>query len=223
MLFQSICHDMMTSVVVKQMQFEVLWSREYLCVSACHLSENIVTFQHTLLWTRIQYLIGVLWTCINYVARIMWSMLCWFFFMVLVLVDFTSILLEKLAVMNMSLKCIHQQLWYKQNKTDHNTDMKNLSFWLNFHHWLHCHFDNFQCSQWWKSHQNEDISLAMNKMHILRGILYHTDYTSIITHIISSYQQLIIFPLCVVQLLPRIWLLWYFAPIVSTCMIRAAR
>ena len=24
-----------------------------------------------------------------------------------------------------------------------------------------CHFDNFQCSQWWKFHQNEDISASV--------------------------------------------------------------
>ena len=26
-----------------------------------------------------------------------------------------------------------------------------------------CHFDNFQCSQWWKFHQNEDISVSVSK------------------------------------------------------------
>ena len=26
-----------------------------------------------------------------------------------------------------------------------------------------CHFDNFQCSQWWKFHQNEDISVSVLK------------------------------------------------------------
>ena len=25
-----------------------------------------------------------------------------------------------------------------------------------------CHFDNFQCSQWWKFHQNEDISVSVH-------------------------------------------------------------
>ena len=24
-----------------------------------------------------------------------------------------------------------------------------------------CHFDNFQCNQWWKFHQNEDISVSV--------------------------------------------------------------
>ena len=28
-----------------------------------------------------------------------------------------------------------------------------------------CHFDNFQCSQWWKFHRNEDISFSVN-VHI---------------------------------------------------------
>ena len=32
-----------------------------------------------------------------------------------------------------------------------------------------CHFDNFQCSQWWKFHQNEDISVSVY------GIYYHKD------------------------------------------------
>ena len=27
-----------------------------------------------------------------------------------------------------------------------------------------CHFDNFQCSQWWKFHQNEDISVSVRPM-----------------------------------------------------------
>ena len=27
-----------------------------------------------------------------------------------------------------------------------------------------CHFDNFQCSQWWKFHQNEDISVSVNDL-----------------------------------------------------------
>ena len=26
-----------------------------------------------------------------------------------------------------------------------------------------CHFDNFQCSQWWKFHQNEDISVSVTR------------------------------------------------------------
>ena len=25
-----------------------------------------------------------------------------------------------------------------------------------------CHFDNFRCSQWWKFHQNDDISVSVN-------------------------------------------------------------
>ena len=30
-----------------------------------------------------------------------------------------------------------------------------------------CHFDNFQCSQWWKFHQNEDISVSvLRRQHI---------------------------------------------------------
>ena len=28
-----------------------------------------------------------------------------------------------------------------------------------------CHFDNFQCSQWWKFHQNEDISVSVHNLH----------------------------------------------------------
>ena len=33
-----------------------------------------------------------------------------------------------------------------------------------------CHFDNFQCSQWWKFHQNEDISVSVN------GLLPYAPY-----------------------------------------------
>ena len=28
-----------------------------------------------------------------------------------------------------------------------------------------CHFDNFQCSQWWKFHQNEDVSVSVIRSH----------------------------------------------------------
>ena len=42
------------------------------------------------------------------------------------------------------------------------TEMK-MSFWWNFRHWLHWKFsfDNFQCSQWRKFHQNGDIFVSM--------------------------------------------------------------
>ena len=49
----------------------------------------------------------------------------------------------------------------------------SLKFWRNFHCWLNwklgkifitgcagsCHFDNFQCSQWWKCHQNKNMTV----------------------------------------------------------------
>ena len=35
-----------------------------------------------------------------------------------------------------------------------------------------CHFDNFQCSQWWKFHQNEDISVSVNACIWLYMIVY---------------------------------------------------
>ena len=44
--------------------------------------------------------------------------------------------------------------------TFYHTETKG-SFWRNFHHWLHWKLsknDNFQCSQWWKFNQNEDVS-----------------------------------------------------------------
>ena len=31
-----------------------------------------------------------------------------------------------------------------------------------------CHFDNFRCSQWWKFHQNEDISFQWRTGHIIQ-------------------------------------------------------
>ena len=33
------------------------------------------------------------------------------------------------------------------------TETEMFSFWRNFHHWLH--FNNIQCDQWWKFHQND--------------------------------------------------------------------
>ena len=33
-----------------------------------------------------------------------------------------------------------------------------------------CHFDNFQCSQWWKFHQNEDISVSVNILTSIRQL-----------------------------------------------------
>ena len=35
------------------------------------------------------------------------------------------------------------------------------SFWRNFHRWLH------QFSQWWKFHQNEDISVSVNRETVI--------------------------------------------------------
>ena len=32
-----------------------------------------------------------------------------------------------------------------------------------------CHFDDFQCSQWWKFHQNEDISVSVEFNLLNRG------------------------------------------------------
>ena len=40
-----------------------------------------------------------------------------------------------------------------------------------------CHFDNFQCNQWWKDHQNDNISHSVTK--ILNGIKYGTPGTSL--------------------------------------------
>ena len=40
-----------------------------------------------------------------------------------------------------------------------------------------CHFDNFQCSQWWKFHQNEDISVSVLLLIRWNGEqveIYHT-------------------------------------------------
>ena len=47
--------------------------------------------------------------------------------------------------------------------TGHYTETEMLLFWRNFHHWLHwsCHFDNFQCSQWWKFRQNDNIFVSV--------------------------------------------------------------
>ena len=34
-----------------------------------------------------------------------------------------------------------------------------------------CHFDNFQCSQWWKFHQNEDIFVSVNSNEFMKKSL----------------------------------------------------
>ena len=43
------------------------------------------------------------------------------------------------------------------------TEMQMLSFWWNYHHWLHWKLsnDNFQYSQWWKFRQNDNISVSV--------------------------------------------------------------
>ena len=41
-----------------------------------------------------------------------------------------------------------------------------------------CHFDNFQCSQWWKFHQNEDISVSVN-IKVLSILIFHATVTHI--------------------------------------------
>ena len=38
-----------------------------------------------------------------------------------------------------------------------------------------CHFDNFRCSQWWKFHQNDDISISVcNVFVFIPGMHWHT-------------------------------------------------
>ena len=40
-----------------------------------------------------------------------------------------------------------------------------------------CHFDNFQCSQWWKFHQNEDISVSVYSKvswHLSGGVVFQS-------------------------------------------------
>ena len=41
--------------------------------------------------------------------------------------------------------------------------MEMSSFWSNFHHWLHWKLsnDNFQCGQWWRFHQNDDVFVSV--------------------------------------------------------------
>ena len=41
-----------------------------------------------------------------------------------------------------------------------DTGTKMSSFWRNF---SHCCYLGFQCSQWWKCHQNEDISVSVKQ------------------------------------------------------------
>ena len=53
-------------------------------------------------------------------------------------------------------------------------ETKMLSFWRNLHHWLHWTLsnDNFQCSQWWWFHQNDNISVSVSAN--MKTSLYQT-------------------------------------------------
>ena len=49
-----------------------------------------------------------------------------------------------------------------------NTETKMLSFWWQFHHWLHWRLsnDNLQCRQWWKFRQNDNIHVSLNRNYV---------------------------------------------------------
>ena len=55
-----------------------------------------------------------------------------------------------------------------------------------------CHFDNFQCSQWWKFHQNEDISVSVFQTEHL---VIHTSFRTIMDLRIFKVNHVIILPL----------------------------
>ena len=64
---------------------------------------------------------------------------------------------------------------------------RKLLYWRNLTTYCHgsCHFVNFQCRQWWRFHQNEDISLSVHTLHICiisRGIKGQT-------HLIEFYWK----------------------------------
>ena len=46
-----------------------------------------------------------------------------------------------------------------------------------------CHFDNFQCSQWWKFHQNDNSSISVCTLHCSSYTLHCASYT----HHCASY------------------------------------
>ena len=53
-----------------------------------------------------------------------------------------------------------------------------------------CHFDNFQCNQWWKFHQNEDISVSV----LLQLMTYRLVGTKplpepMLTYLCDPYKQ----------------------------------
>ena len=47
-----------------------------------------------------------------------------------------------------------------------------------------CHFDNFQYSQWWKFHQNEDISVSVQDHLMTRGLTAYT--ASLLIQIVTN-------------------------------------
>ena len=60
--------------------------------------------------------------------------------------------------------------WCYSSISRHNDDVKKIgmftekeksSFWWNVHHWLHWKLSKWQCSQWWKFHQNDDIFVSV--------------------------------------------------------------
>ena len=72
-----------------------------------------------------------------------------------------------------------------------------------------CHFDNFQCSQWWKFHQNEDISVSV----IRRSIIFTEHFLWHLIRVGKFPSMLNWFPACDVQMsiFPYIshdWLAW---------------
>ena len=42
-----------------------------------------------------------------------------------------------------------------------------------------CHFDNFQCSQWWTFHQNEDFSVSVTLVFVGCMIAWHRTMTTL--------------------------------------------
>ena len=50
-----------------------------------------------------------------------------------------------------------------------------------------CHFDNFQCSQWWKFHQNYDISVSVSDIQISWSPLCHCCHS--VGEFVSTYSH----------------------------------
>ena len=52
-----------------------------------------------------------------------------------------------------------------------------------------CHFDNFQCSQWWKFHQNEDISVSVYTLREVMSSRRGRSFLLTLSYAVTRYSS----------------------------------